>query len=85
MFLHSHLIEPISDNTIHRYAKGKKGRVAIPCPTVVNEDSKFMNGVDRNDRDSRDNSVSVRTNRWWYLRIWFWFWIIDWICHCTYK
>ena len=40
-----------------------------------------MNGVDRNDRDSRDNSVSIRTNRW-YLRIWFW--LMDRVCHCTY-
>jgi hypothetical protein len=30
-----------------------------------------MNGVDIQDRDSRDYSVSIRSNRW-YLRLWFW-------------
>ena len=81
MFVHTHLVEPIGNNVTKRYVKGKKGRVEIDCPSVVPEYSKFMNGVDRNDRDSRDNSVSIRTNRW-YLRIWFW--LMDRVCHCTY-
>jgi len=40
-----------------------------------------MNGVNRRDRDGRDYSVSIRTNRW-YLRIWFW--VLDSVCHSAY-
>ena len=41
-----------------------------------------MNGVDRNDRDSRDNSTSIRTTRY-YLRISFW--ALDRVLHAMYQ
>jgi hypothetical protein len=37
-----------------------------------------MNGIDRNDQDSRDYSTSIRTNRW-YLRIFCW--VLDQVIH----
>ena len=81
MFVHTHLVRPIVTNTTMKYIKGNKGRVDIGYPSVAPEYSKFINGVDRNDRVNRDYSVSIRINRW-YLRIWFW--TIDRMCHCLY-
>ena len=49
----------------------KKERVKISCPAVVRDYSLNMNGVDKSDCDGRDNSMTIRSNRW-YLRIWFW-------------
>ena len=53
----------------------------IECPPVAKDYSLNMNGVDKADRDGRDNSVSILTNRW-YLRIWFW--TLDWVIHSVY-
>ena len=40
-----------------------------------------LNLQNKADRDGRDNSVTIRTNRW-YLRIWFW--TIERVVHCVY-
>jgi hypothetical protein len=40
-----------------------------------------MNGVDKSDRDGRDNSVTIRTNRS-YLQVWFW--TIERVVHILY-
>ena len=42
----------------------------------------YFNGVDRNDRDSRDYSTSIRTN-WYYLRIFCW--ALDRVIHVLYN
>ena len=41
-----------------------------------------MSGIDRNDRDSADYLVSIRTNRY-YLRICAW--ALDRVIHCLYQ
>ena len=72
MFVHTHLVGGDEENcTAKRYVKGQKERIEIDCPPVVKDYSINMNGVDKADRDGRDNSVTIRSNRW-YLRIWFW-------------
>ena len=49
---------------------------------------KYMNGVDRNDRDSSDYSTSFRSNRY-YLRLFFWALdrvihiLFHVVCYCT--
>ena len=82
MFVHTHLVEgnEAGDTTL-RHVKGRKERLELECPPVVKDYSLNMNGVDKADRDGRDNSVTIRTNRW-YLRIWFW--VMERVVHCVY-
>ena len=69
MFVHTHLVKANEGNDkALRYVKGQKDRLEIECPPIVKDYSLNMNGVDKADRDGRDNSVTIRTNRW-YLRI----------------
>ena len=71
MFVHTHLVgNSVADTEVERHVKGRRERVKISCPAVVRDYSLNMNGVDKSDRDGRDNSVTIRSNRW-YLRIWF--------------
>ena len=83
MFLHTNCVEPTTDRTTtKRYVKGRREKEVIQCPPVQQDYTKNgYNGVDRNDRDSADYTVSLRTNRW-YLRKWFW--TLDRVNHCTY-
>ena len=67
--------------TATRYVKGKTDKIAIDCPPVVKDYAINMNGVEKADRDGRDNSVTIRSNRW-YLRILFW--TIERAVHCAY-
>jgi hypothetical protein len=51
--------------------KGQRAPTIIQCPPVIKEYSKDgYNAVDRDDCDSADYTVSIRTNRW-YLQKWF--------------
>jgi hypothetical protein len=61
--------------------KGQRMRKEIPCPKVQQEYAKYFNGVDKNDRDSSDYTVSLKTNRW-YLR--YYFYLIDRVVHSMY-
>ena len=82
MFVHTHLVGGNEEgDTTFRHVKGKRQRVEIQCPAIVKDYSLNMNGVDKADRDGRDNSVTIRSNRW-YLRIWFW--TIERVVHCVY-
>ena len=83
MFLHTAAVKPTTEeSTTERYVKGQHKKETIPCPPVVHEYAKDgYNGVDRDDRDGADYSVSIKTARW-YLRIWFW--ILERVNHSTY-
>jgi hypothetical protein len=56
-------------------------RKEIACPQVQQDYAKYFNGVDRNDRDSSNYTVSLQTNRW-YLR--YYFYLIDRVVHSMY-
>jgi len=71
MFLHTNMVGPSTIHTVRRGVKGRANRIVIRSPGVQKNYSSYFNAVDRNDRDSADYSVSVRTNRY-YLRIIFW-------------
>jgi hypothetical protein len=43
--------------------------------------AKHFHVIDRNDRDSADYTVSIRTNRL-YMRVFFW--IVDRVVHCMF-
>ena len=81
MFVHTHMVGNTDGETTLRYVKGKKNRAEISCPPIAKDYSLNMNGVDKSDRDGRDNSVTIRSNRW-YLRIRFW--TIERAVHCAY-
>ena len=81
MFLHTHVVEGVGNKTTKRYIKGSRSRVDLPCPAIQEEYKLKMNGVDRRDRDGRDNCTSLRTNRY-YLRIWFW--VLDGVIFCVF-
>jgi hypothetical protein len=67
--------------TTQRHVKGQRMRKEITCPQVQQEYAKYFNGVDKNDRDSSDYTVSLKTNRW-YLR--YYFYLIDHVIHSMY-
>jgi len=71
MFLHTNMVGPSTIHTVRRGMKGRANRIMIRSPQVQEDYSSYFNAVDRNDRDSADYSISVRTNRY-YLRIIFW-------------
>ena len=62
--------------------KGKKKRETIPEPHAHADYVKSMNGVDRNNRDSRDYSTSIRTNRWY---LWIFCWAMDQVVHAQHS
>ena len=71
MFLHTNMVGPSTIHTVRRGMKGRANRITIRSPQVQEDYSSYFNAVDRNDRDSADYSISIRTNRY-YLRIIFW-------------
>jgi len=81
-FLHNHIVEPIGNWVVPRYDKSKRRRVEIPSHLVSKDYGENYGGVDRNDRDASDYTVSVRTNRF-YLRIFFW--LFDATIHLMYN
>jgi hypothetical protein len=64
--------------TVKRHVKGKRKRETIQEPRAHADYVSSMNGVDQNDRDSRDYLTSIRTKQW-HIRI-FW-WALDWVVH----
>ena len=81
-YLHTHKVEPTTESTkVRRYSKSDREHSEINAPPVSSDYSKYMNGVDRMDRDNADWSVSIRTDRW-YLRIFFW--LLDCVVFGTY-
>jgi hypothetical protein len=67
MFLSTNRVGASSGNTVSRRERGE-GRRIIDAPNAQQDYVTYFNGVDRTDRDSRDYSTSIRTNRY-YLRI----------------
>ena len=61
----------------------QNNRAEIECPPVVKDYAINMNGVDKSDREGRDNSVIITRSNRWYLRIWFRI-IIERVVHCVY-
>ena len=69
--LHTNMVGPSTIHTVPRGVKGRANRIIIRSPSVQEDYSSYVNAIDRNDRDSADYNISVRTNRY-YLRIIFW-------------
>ena len=67
--------------SVKRHVRGKRDREIIDGVRAQLEYTKWMNAVDRNDRDSADYSTSIRSNRY-YLRIFCW--ALDRVVHCLY-
>ena len=63
MFLHTNMVGPSKIHTVRRGMKGRANRIIIRSPQAQEDYSSYFNAVDRNDRDSADNSIPVRTNR----------------------
>ena len=81
MFVHTHKIGRSDDVKVKRYVKGKKGRIELQGTESQKDYSVYFNAVDKNDRDSAENSTSLRTSRW-YLRLFFW--LLDRCIHSAY-
>ena len=81
-WLNTHRVKKSEGYSVKRYVKGQKERVKFSAPEVHKDYSQYMNGVDRNDRDSRDYSTTIRTTRY-YLRISFW--ALDRVLHAMYQ
>ena len=43
----------------------------VPCPVVVQEYNKYMNGVDHSDQLRTVNSTARRLRKWWTYLFWF--------------
>jgi len=69
------------ESSVLHYSPAHRYRIPIDAPAVIAEYTANMGGVDWKDRDSSDNSTSIRTTRY-YLRIFFW--ILDSIIHAIY-
>ena len=81
MFLHTNLVGATESVTVKRHVKNKKQRVTLQAPQSQHDYAKHFNAVDRNDRDSSDNTTTMRTNRW-YLRLFFW--VLDRVVHVVF-
>lgn len=81
MFVHTHKVGHSDDVKVKRHVKGKKGRIELQGTESQKDYSQYFNAVDRNDRDSAENSTSIRTSRW-YLRLFFW--LLDRCVHSVY-
>ena len=67
--------------SVKRHVRGKRDREIIDSVRAQAEYVKWMNAVDRNDRDSADYSTTIRTNGY-YLCIFCW--ALDRVIHCEY-
>ena len=70
MFLHTHLVEASKDNMVRRHVREQAQRIEINGPTIQQDYAQYYSAVDINDHDSAENTVSIRTTRW-YLRVFF--------------
>ena len=82
MFLHSYLVRPSKDGVVLRHVHGAVERLPIKGPSVQKDYAQYYSGVDRNDRDSAENTVSICTSRW-YLRVFLW--LIDRVIFSVYN
>lgn len=81
MFLHtSHIGQSSGHNVVCR-SRGKKDHSILPAPQSQRDYKKHFHAVNRNDRDSADYTVSLRTNCWY---LWLLFWLVDWVVHLVY-
>jgi hypothetical protein len=78
MFLHTTDIGASKDYMVRRSERGSTGQRILRAPRSQGTYAMHFHAVDRNDRDSADYTVSIRTNRW-YLRVFFW--IVDRVVH----
>jgi hypothetical protein len=69
--LHNHLVQPTGETSVLRYNKSTRTSEEVPAPEILNDYARHMGGVDHDDRDGADYSVSIKTERY-YLRIFFW-------------
>ena len=69
------------DIFVQRGSKGTRERLRIAGTIAQSDYVKFFNAVDRNDWDSADYSLTVRTHRF-YLRVLFW--VIGRVIHICY-
>ena len=63
MIVHTCLVGNDENCTAERHAKGQKEKVKIACPPVVKDYALNMNSVDKADRERRDISVIIRSNK----------------------
>jgi len=72
--LSNYLVQPATDaDTVGRRVKGKREKQPIPTHPAMTMYQRYMNGVDRSDRDTADWGIVLRTSRY-YLNIVYWVW-----------
>jgi hypothetical protein len=81
-FLHNHLVEDTEGHTVDRWSPREKKRQPIPSYGVTTDYSYHMNGVHHKDRDTADWTVSLKSNRFYLLRIFYW--LFDGVLHAMY-
>jgi hypothetical protein len=67
----NYLIEPAATTDIVLRRTRGKPQAEIQTHAIVKLYQRYMNGVDRSDRDTADWGINVRTGRW-YLKVFFW-------------
>jgi hypothetical protein len=77
------VIQPSQDtHKILRMSSPKsKKKKEVDSPRVISSYASTYSGVDRNDRDTSDWAISVKSHRW-YLRLYYW--MIDAAIHSNY-
>ena len=63
IILHTYPVSNNGDTIVKRYIKSKRQRVNLIAQAVQPDYAQYFNAVDRNDRGSSDDSLSMRTNR----------------------
>ena len=62
VFLHRNLVEHSKDNISLRQLREGTQRIAVKGPTIQKYSTPYYSTVDINDRDSAENTVSIRTS-----------------------
>ncbi len=81
MFLATNQVGFSQGLTVQRHVKEKKCET-IQQPKAHADYVRSMSGIDRNDQDSHDYSMSIHTNRW-YIQIFCW--ALDWVVVLSWK
>ena len=79
LFLHTTDIGTSQNYTVKCSERGCSGQSILQAPRSQGSYALHFHAVDRNDRNSADYTVLIRTNRLAYLR--FFFWILDRVVH----
>jgi hypothetical protein len=69
-------------HTVLRMSPKSKKKKEVNSPRVISSYASMYNGVERKDKDTSDWTVSVKSNRCWYLRLYYW--MIDVAIHSSY-